>query len=896
MKKILAFFLIGIMGLTSVSFAEDSVTSDEATADAVAVVSQFTKELGLLTELGVIDYGEDVAEDTITKGEFLKYTLRFVGLSEAVDAENKRQVFVDVPLTSEYSGAVYVAYQTGILKGNPNGSCGINSKISLDEAITLMIRSLRMEVIAEDAGGYPIGYRTVAIKENILKDIDDLLMEKVTYDITTKLLYNSLFLPVTKVVGYNEDVSIVGFDKKASIIEGIHKVKYIDGIVESNDRGSIYGKTEESAGKVIINGEYFNAGDNFADKYLGMKVRAFFKTPKGQTISDIIYMDEMDNSVIEVAREDIISYRAREFIYNDENDKTVTKRVSESAITISEGEMKTIGNSVYHFPAECVVRLIDNNDDRIIDIVFIDAYHLICVSRVDADKEIVYNALSSDSNFKGEEYARIIIEDTEGNRLGFSDITQDDVIEAYLEKGKSLAYLKVVKDRLSMVVKSLKTKTENGYTVYLLTDDDRETYRTSYSFATNSPNAVLQAEGNYNFAVDSMGRIIAVLSERMKDGMMYAYVRGFAEESTGFRTIVKISLYTENGEFVITESDNEVYCVADKTKISNGELKNRLKTAGLIRVKMDEDGTLEMIDFPSSDKKINGFKKVGLSDVGTSKGGNRWYQTGMVMGGKVFASSSTKVMLVPAGDKLLSNEDLFSIEAISYFKNDNYYPNVAGYCNGEGYAADIMIVQEPKADTLNAPAMLVTYIGTTYDSKAGENRTAIGGYVKGEIKEYILSDGQSLSDKTLVDKGIDGDIEIGDAIRINVNIRGEVNYIKKMYDESAGMVYGKNPTSGDTSPDTDYGNGGYHVFGAITEKFENSFKIDRGVGKGDPDDIFPVNSTTYIYEYDKNHRGNNAVRLLSVDDLVSRDDAGAGADNVFIYMYKPPIEMIVVYR
>ncbi len=896
MKKILAAFLVVIMGLTSVSFASESAASNAAASDAVAVVSQFPEELELLTNLGIADYDETVSENAITKGEFLKYTLRLVGLSAAVDAKIERQTFVDVPATSEYFGTVYVAYQTGILRGNPDGSCGINSKISLNEAITLVIRALRMNIIAEQAGGYPVGYLNVAAKENILDNIDNLSVDKVTYDITTKILYNSLFAPATNSAGYDENAGMVELDENSNILGTVHKINYIDGIVESNDRGSIYGKTEDTTGRIIISGEYFNAESKFADKYLGMKVRSFYKTKRGETISDIIHMEELDNSVIQIMREDIIDYHAGEFVYYDKNDKRIEKRVSSRAITVSEGEMKTIGNSSYSFPKECTVRLIDNNDDHTVDVVFIDAYSLIRVNRVDTEKQIIYNALFSDKSFKAEDYARTIIEDAEGNKMDFSDIAQNDIIEAYLEKGKNLAYLKVVRDKLSVTIKSLRTKTENGYTVYFVTSDEGKVYRTSYSFAQNSPQIVLKANGYYNFDIDSVGRIVSVLSEGSADGMVYAYVCGFGHQTTGLSDIVKLKLYTENGEIVTAESNKEVYCVADRNKISNSELKDYLNTAGLIRVKVDENGVLKRIDFPSNDKKINGFKRVGLSDVSGTKGGNRWYQTGMVMGGKVLATSATKVMIIPAADNLLSDEDTYSIEGISYFKNDSWYPNVAGYCTGEGYSADIMIVQNPSADTLNAPAMLVTYIANVYDQKSGETKTAIGGYVKGKQEEYVLSEYQSLSDTVLTGKGIDGSIEVGDAIRLNVNLNGEVNYIKKMYDESEGIVYGKNPTIDDSNYDTDYGNGGYHVFGTVTEKFENTFKIDRGLGIGDPDEIFPVTATTYIYEYDESRSADNPVRLLTIDDLVSSADAGAGADNVFIYMYKPPIEMIVVYR
>lgn len=327
-------------------------------------------------------------------------------------------------------------------------------------------------------------------------------------------------------------------------------------------------------------------------------------------------------------------------------------------------------------------------------------------------------------------------------------------------------------------------------------------------------------------------------------------------------------------------------------KITNDELLARLVDASVIRFRINDKNTLSSIEFPSTSVSDKGLKVVGASETSRSAE-YRWYQTGMVLGGKVLADKDTKVMIVPEKEKLATEEDLFSVESISYFKNDAYYPGVVGYgADDDGYLAEIMVVQNPEGTALNSVCMLVSGIGNIYDKATGEIRTSISGFINGEEKEYVLSKHMSPEYKA---KNIENPIPIeeGDAIRINYNFKNEINYIKLMFDESEKTIYGVNDSTDD---EVQYGNGGYHTYGTVFEKYANTFKVIRTGHSEVSNNIYPVTATTYVYEYNTSTSEKNRIRLISIDDIVAQKESASSASQVFIYMYKPPIEMIVVYK
>lgn len=847
----------------------------------------------LLSKLKIITYNSEFNEKTVSKGEFIRHALLLIGAS----AENKsgeiRQIFADVPVSSEYAADVETAYTLGILKGGDSGVCGINSAVSLADAAVLMVRAIGMNAAAQESGGYPSGFMAVAARYGILKGVSVERDTDLTYAMLSQMLYNALFCPAVKSTGYTQSGGSVTIDENSSILSGVHKVQFLDGVVESNANGSIFGNSSESSERVIVDGTYFASESDISDKFLGMRIRAYYKTEKSGALPMLIFMEDRGyNKTVKVRRENVISYKAGELRCYGDNGNEIKHSVSEKAITVCCGEMKTVTAEEYAFPDNCKITLIDNDGDFKADVVFIDEYTLIKVKRVNTEERTIYNGFKTGINLDLKDYRRTVIKNGEEKDIELTELKENDIIEAFLGEDKVVARLNVITNPVSITVKNVRKKTENARTIYIISTKNGETYRTGYSFDKDNGGEEIKTDSAYTALLDSEGRIAALTDKTDTNALIYGYVCAYGKERNTLKDVVKIKIYTENGDFTAAESEKNVYSENLGKKITNAELLTYLADASVIRFRIDEKNILRSIEFPSTNVSGKGLKVVGASETSRSAE-YRWYQTGMVLGGKVLADKKTKVMIVPEREKLATDEDLFSVESIGYFKNDAYYPGVVGYgTDDNGYLADIMVVQNPTGTALNSVCMLVSGIGSVYDKTTGEIRTSISGFVKGEEKEYVLAKYMNPEYKA---KNIETPIPIeeGDAIRINYNFKNEINYLKLMFDESEKTIYGVNDSTDD---EVQYGNGGYHTYGTVSEKYANTFKVIRTGHSEASNNIYPVTSTTYIYEYNESAKDKNRVRLISIDDIVAKNESADSASRVFIYMYKPPIEMIVVYK
>ncbi len=106
-------------------------------------------------------------EDMVTRAEFAKMMCKMNGLSKATNISS----FPDVAPGHWAIEYISIANSLKIMQGDAEGTFRPEGEISYAEAITVLVRLLGYEPIADTHGGYPVGHISTAKTLGITADI-----------------------------------------------------------------------------------------------------------------------------------------------------------------------------------------------------------------------------------------------------------------------------------------------------------------------------------------------------------------------------------------------------------------------------------------------------------------------------------------------------------------------------------------------------------------------------------------------------------------------------------------------------------------------------------------------------------------------------------------------------
>lgn len=835
---------------------------------------EYDRERVILSQMGIADIAD--TDSVITRYEFLLYAMRMARNPDEIFGTVKRQIFTDVSLNSQYSGLVSAAFDMGVIVVGDNGLFDGTSGVTLEQGATMLCRALNYNLINESV-------INTAMKFGLFDGVSGHLSDKLDGKNAIKLLYNALEANTLIV---SSDGSIK--DSGNTVMGDIHAVGYIEGVVTDDFTGGIYGDVPRSKNSLFI-GEYeIQLSQKYlCESFLGQRVRVYYRKNKDDSI-EAIYIEPKNTNLLSIEREDIISLEPLELRYYDGEKKKKAKLKADTVVLVNGERILITGK--YDIPAAADIHLADNNNDGVYEFVFIDEFKPVYVNGIDTERMKIYNKISKIGTVELSEFDNIICKSTNNEEIDFKDLASGDILRVYLYKNSDRAVIKQARKTVGFDVKNLEKRTEGDFEVYYLHDADGNEYKTNILFM-NTAEKEITVGNYYNFALDDKDEIAAIGQYSTQSGFIYAYIyKAYINETD--EDCLTVELYTEEGSFEKCSVKKKVYCVNDNGNMLISTLSGRLSANGMIRCQIN-DGVMKKIEFPSDDLYYNGMKFIGASSITSNTNGeNRYYGSMRNLGGQIAMKSDTKVMIIPAeSDK--SNKELYGITSVSYFKSDNYYPGVVGYGSDEkGFMADIVVIQGLQGSSLNSKPMLVTQVSEEYDAVSDGTRYAITGYESGRLKKYILNN-QLKPEYIPKTTGMAVPIEEGDSIRINFDQNQEINYLKLMFDESEKMLYGVNDKNDD---EITYGNGGFHTWGTMYSKDDGRFRVIRSGTDKFSTDIYSTDSTTYIYEYDSSQKKNRKIRQISLDDIESVEDIGAEADKIFVYMYKPPCSLIVLYK
>ena len=147
-----------------------------------------------LAELGIFsgdEKGNFNPNKTLTRAEFAVTMVRLIGETDKA-LKSKTSSFSDVPKNHWACGYIEVAVEYGLFSGYGNGKFGPGDTLTYEQAVAILLRVLRYEKEAQEAGGWPLGYIKIGRELNLLVNTSINNSKPINRKTVSILLYNAI--------------------------------------------------------------------------------------------------------------------------------------------------------------------------------------------------------------------------------------------------------------------------------------------------------------------------------------------------------------------------------------------------------------------------------------------------------------------------------------------------------------------------------------------------------------------------------------------------------------------------------------------------------------------------------------------------------------------------------
>ena len=691
MKKVLSFVLVLtlVLGSFSMVFAADTRTGSQLTdiaenANADAIIANC--DLGIIT--GYTD-GSFKPAQSVTRAEFAAMITRMLGVPDSALAGYSKTSFVDMGGYGWANSYIGFCEAKGIINGYGDGTFGPGRTVTVNEAITMVLRAIGYTSNSSElVGTWPSNYVTLGKRLGLYDDV----ATTTTIDRANaaQVIYNALTCTVVAVDadGKTTDAYV---DKDTKDAKTVIEV-YLDCTTKGFD---VYTKTDAS--NSVINtmnyiGAYVKAFYNDDDDVIAIaEVKSTFLTGDYTEADDefeaggVTYT--LEKSSINYKDEDGKTTSTVSFV-NGGNATTTSAFTTDGAFTIAaKVSGKTIKEvySISQWTAEEAflfeTDMLDTDDNKL------DGYNF---AEDDSDKidekSFALFGVNSINDIKADNVIEVFLADP--------DNTKSDIVR--IEVGTD-----TIDGKITVVNKDADQFTIGG-----------KKYDKADSFSADKDDLTKTSLGETGTAYLNYNGEIALWEVEDADSDNYAIVTDTVDKSGRDYTIILLDKNGEEKEYVLTsdvkdgeEFENESGAATNVDALKHGDLvtfsldKNgkidSMKALAFKEKKIDNkeinknrtifdnkklDSGVVIFSYNKDNYEDADFSVLKLSDVETEKklNGTSYYMDG----------SSIAVMLI--NDKYTGAESVYAvINSIenSYNEDDDKAFLVKGFAGGKEYEA-----------------------------------------------------------------------------------------------------------------------------------------------------------------------------------------------------------------
>lgn len=827
------------------------------TAYAEEQSNNITKEQELLVALDIISlnsYGEIDNTQEVTRAEFADICGKLLNINPSTTAN--KAYFTDVMPDKWYAHTVNVLTEQGIIAQADNKMFEPDRAITLNEAVKMITCIMGYGDYAQNKGGYPDGYISVAASQKMLDGVSD-KGGKLTKEMMSKLVYNALHANVMKKKfdGYKTSYVI---DDEETLMSYYMKIYDDKGIVET-----VYGMsikdTDVSDDQIIIDGIVYDIGEieNAAD-YLGYKLKFYYREEDDGSRT-LVYIEPSKMAELMIKSEDIEKFEGLgDKLTYFEGDRRKTVKIASDAVVIRNGAVVTENVDTAFDIKNGEMKLVDGDNNGLYEIVIIYDYETIVVNSFNQEKGQLIDAIDHQLiiDISGCNYISVFSE--KGEQLDLSAITKNSVVDIAYSDSHAFIYVNSnnFEGKISGISdKDKELKIDGVSYKYLQKAYERYQMKVSYTglFKTNRFGEIAYFELKGSNALPGY-----VLNA--------AYVNELNEE-----VMLKILTSAGNIEWI------NVY---EKAKKDGERIDNKVESMLSLKEKVilytvNKNGEITKIDSAtrSSWEDDTSLKQ----EMVLNTDGHRWFSSAKMFDRNIICSPDMIVFKVPPVTSSFRDTDSYSVVDSTAFVNNKLYQAEA-YKYGKTSYCNIVVLYETKyVQGTSDEIIIVTEVNEGVNER-DEDVYYIEGYQKGSLITVEVERPHDLMPK------------IGDCIRVGKDKNGKIGLIEIHYDierNGSGMCDKEAywywpPVNGEPYDAINkYWNGTFRDlqadfrlgFGYPVELDGNILKWSFNEGTDKVDELTLVGDSTpvIVYEADSTR---NAFYEGTIDDIKTRASYG----------------------
>lgn len=841
--------------------------------------TKYEEAAELLGALGIMvgdaESGAFRPSDPIIRSEMAKVAVYSVGLEDIAVSSNGSTRFPDVPANHWATGAINIADQQGMVKGDDTGTFRPDDPVLLQEAIAIIVRAMGYEPAAEDKGGYPAGYLYIASSNQLLRGIDGSTAAAATRGDIAQLIFNSLTVNLMEQVGFGSQASFEVVDK--TLLYDKLNVEKGYGQITGTGETALSGGSTTAEDRIQIGDKIFYLGDTNAKQYLGYNVLYYARVDKTTDAKTLINVREQANKnrAVTVVANDIVSVTGDadkvvnfEYWASESDRNTKTAQIAADATYIYNGKYKATVATDALKPTSGNVILLDADTNGIYEIVFVNHFTNIVVDTVSTvtgrvtDKYLNGSLVFDKDNT--EAMYTLIKDDQE---ISVGDLKEWNVISYTISDDKLLVKGYVSDASVNGVVTEIN---EEGYRI----GSSTELYKKAASYPGD---IVLRDKGT--FYLDIEGNIAAVdenatVNSEINSSKKYGYLID-AAMSTGFETTAQFKLFTATGETTVLTSTEKIR-FNDTYGSAAGDVVTALKggstvTPQLIMYETNSNSDIIAIE-TATNGTATGAPVKGDFTLNISRN-DMVYKSASGKLGNVGIADSTIIFDIPADAG--TDTTKYSVRTRATLSNETSYDALI-YDLQENYVANVVIITSSTGTSApESPILVVDYISETQNEEY-EDTDRLYGWQNGE-KIGILA-----ADKTVLRKA-KGESDTtplaqGDIIQYRLNSNNEIDGFTLLFDSSAKTTEFINEITNDLTC----------VYGKVTKKFSGSINVSindatRNFATGD--------ATVYLYD---SQRTSNNIQVVSAADIEVYEEGNEA--RLFLRIYEDQVQEMVIVR
>ncbi len=692
LKKILSLCCAAIiaLGAASASYAA------ETEADPAVQITPQQELLIALDLISLNSYGEIDSESEVTRAEFADICGKLLGINPT--ASETKAYFNDVMPDKWYAHTVNMLAQMGVISQPENKLFEPERAITCHEAIKMLVCLMGYGDYAESTGGYPGGYISAAMANNLLDNVGD-IGGTLTEGAMSNLVYNALHANVMK-VDYAGSEPQLSIDKNETLMSYCMNIYEDRGTVETVFGMSLTDKTVPEDRVIIDGAEYYTGDVEGVTDLLGSEIRFYYREDD-YDIRTLVYVEDTGTSRLTIRSDDIEEFGGLGGVityYDGERSKTA--KIASDASVIRNGETISTGVDEAFNIVNGELTLIDGDKNGTYETAVIYDYETVVVNSFDIEKGVIGDAIDRRLMIDISECTYVSVYSETGDKLDISSITIGSVVDVAYSADHAFIY--VNSGNFEGTIEGVDYGSEeiivNGTRYeYLPKAYDRYMMRSGYTgvFKTNHYGQVSYFEltGSNTFP----GYVIkASYTDELQETCM-------------------LKMLTAAGEVEWIETDTDF--VKDGEHVSGLDSLIQLQDK-VVLYNVNSEGVIVSIDSPA--RTANEEDTTLTTTLPVKDGGYRWTSSTRMFGKNVICSPDMIIFKVPPATSTFRDDDSYSVVTSSSLVS-NKMCNVAAYSYGGTSYSNVLVLYETKyVNRTSDPLILVTQVNEGVNEQLDE--------------------------------------------------------------------------------------------------------------------------------------------------------------------------------